>query len=109
MRKDMEVKCIARRWTIVDPETAAQWMQSLPTARERDAATAAFTQTIAQVDPIRGSEWVPQINDPERRRIAAQLIIGGWSFRDVAAARAWLQALTGVDESWKAKTLRGLR
>ena len=83
-------------------------MDAVPShVSERDAATAAFTQTIAQIDPVRASEWVPQINDPEQRRMAAQLVIGGWSFRDVAAARAWLQGLTGVDERWKAKTLRG--
>ena len=76
MRRNMEF-CVALRWAIVDPEAAAQWMQSLPTARERDDATAAFIQTIAQVDPIRGSEWVLQINDPERRKREAQIVIDG--------------------------------
>ncbi|HEY2343375.1 MAG TPA: hypothetical protein VGH90_10115, partial [Chthoniobacteraceae bacterium] len=99
---------ISRKWTWRDPEAAAQWIQTLPDGDDRDAAVSGLAACIQDEDSEQAGDWIGEIKNAEQRKSAAKVLVDKWGAQDSASARTWLQSLSGVDEAWKAKILRGM-
>lgn len=80
---------LARQWARMDPVAAAEWVGNLPEGN--DSAVAAFSRSVAPVDPEASIAWAETITD-EARRVRTLTSVGQTWFRtDPAAAAAWLE------------------
>jgi hypothetical protein len=72
----------------------------------RDAATRIFIERALQQSPAGAAAWVETIADPTLRTEAAQRLFWEMQREDPAAARSWVTTVAGIDEGWRARTLR---
>ena len=97
---------VAEQWSQRDPRGAAEWLAQMPPGSERDSAVHEYAAKVVFADPFAAAEWVEQVADPATRGKAAEAVFSTWSREDSIASRAWLRALPGVDETWRADFLR---
>jgi hypothetical protein len=102
----MTAKAVVGDWYARDPEKVASWVETLPAGNARDQAASAFIGEAVQQSATGAAGWVETITDPKLRRISAREVFSRWNQDDSAGARKWLSGLSGVDENWKARTLR---
>jgi hypothetical protein len=82
------------RWFSYDSQSAAAWVEQLPSGPARDAAAAACARVAVGVDAEAATAWVEQISDASRRMQAAEIVATEWKKRDALAAEAWLERLS---------------
>ncbi len=103
------IVAVAQEWSERDPQASAAWLRKIPDGAEHDAAVGEYTSKVAYCDPAAAAEWVTQVGDPAARAKIAEDVFWLWGNENPTAAGDWLRALPGVDEAWKAKTLRRAR
>lgn len=79
------------RWTHADHQGAAQWMNSLPPGKQRDAAIAGFAPAAAKIDGATAVDWALTLTDPNERRSCLDDVIRKWKETDAEAADAYLK------------------
>jgi hypothetical protein len=104
--RTLAIQTVADLWGENDPKRAAAWLNEMPMGAERDTAVHQFVKQVVNANPGVAADWVEQVADPATREKAAQDMFQAWSGNDPVAARAWLRALPGVREEWKARFLR---
>jgi hypothetical protein len=97
---------IVRSWYDRNADEVARWIESLAPGTNRDEATRVFIDQASQQSPSAAAAWVETIGDPGLRTKAAQEAFWTMQRDDPAAAREWLTNVRGVDEDWRARTLR---
>jgi hypothetical protein len=97
---------VVASWYDRSPEEVARWIESLPSGMNRDAATRIFIERALQQSPAGAAAWVETIADPTLRTEAAQRLFWEMQREDPAAARSWVTTVAGIDEGWRARTLR---
>ena len=93
---------LASHWAGSSPETAGQWAVSLAEQGLRELTLSAFVSSLAVDDPGRALDWLPSIQDQERRTTTLLDIYDTWLDDDLVAGRASLitriPALSNQDE-----------
>jgi hypothetical protein len=99
---------VARSWIVQDPTATAAWVGRLPAGPARDAALSNMIAAVSEVDAEGASRWVDLISDQKQRESGVSEVFTNWVARDSRAAREWLRDLSGVDDKWKARLMKGL-
>jgi hypothetical protein len=81
----------ADQWTHADYQGAAQWMNSLPAGKQRDAAVAGFAPVAAKIDGATAVDWSLTLSDPAERSSCLDDVIRRWKETDTDAANAYLK------------------
>ena len=103
------LKVVAEQWSQRDPRGAAVWLGQMPPGAEHDVAVREYAAKLAFLEPSAAAEWIEQVADPTMRGEAAVSVFFTWNYEDPVAAHAWLRALPGVDEKWRADFFRRVK
>jgi hypothetical protein len=66
-RRQNALSSVVNAWTRTDPAGAAEWMQTLPTGKERDSMVSTFAQQVVQGDPEGALAWAATLSDERQR------------------------------------------
>ena len=72
------------------PETAGNWLKSLPASDERTTAIAAFTDSWADRNPQAALSWAEALKPSEGREAAIDRTVSDWVDVNAVAATEWL-------------------
>ncbi len=72
------------------PDSAANWLQSLPKSEDRNFAIATYASDWCNRDPANAMAWVERLGPEEGRTEALERAFGGWVERQAAGAGEWL-------------------
>ena len=92
-------------WAKQDAARAGEWINTLPTGSSRDVAVANYADTVLALDPRAEALWIESVADSQVRSRWVDLFYSRWHEKDEAAAGAWLQQTTALNEQQKAKLL----
>jgi len=76
--------------SLTDPDTATQWMQSLPKGDTKDRLSAAFIRPMSRDHPQAGFDIAAGIGDSDLRTKALKEVVEQWSKKDPDAATQWI-------------------
>jgi hypothetical protein len=79
------------RWSHADYQGAAQWMNSLPAGKQRDAAVTGFAPVAVKIDGATAVDWALTLTDPAQRNSCLDEVVRKWSETDAEAAGAYLK------------------
>jgi hypothetical protein len=99
---------VVRNWIYQDPAATATWVEGLPAGASRDAALGTMIQHVSEVDAEAASRWVGLFANQKGREGGVSEVYAKWVLRDPHSAREWLRGLSGVDDEWKARLIKGL-
>ena len=91
--RDRALLSVAKEWAAADPETAGQWLQTLPNDTTRASATEAYIATAMKSHPDLAAGWLSAIPDDAKRNKLTQQVTRQWLQKDPAAAQAWLRTI----------------
>lgn len=84
-----EIQSTAKNWVKSDPESASQWLTTLPAGERKDAAINGMLDVLKWHDPASSLAWAGQISQPEARHAAQASILRTWGqWAPTAAAQA---------------------
>lgn len=83
-------------WTQADHKGAAQWLNSLPAGKIRDAAVAGFAPAAAGLDGASAVEWALTLSDPAQRDATLTTVYQTWVKQEPEAAATYLKQ-KGID------------
>jgi hypothetical protein len=74
--------------------------------KSRDAATAAYSSTLARTDPASAARWALQINNPADRNRSITEAVRRWRRVDTVAATVFVQTSAAIPADLKQRLLR---
>lgn len=80
----------ADQWAHADYQGAAQWMNSLPPGKQRDAAISGFAPVAAKIDGATAVDWALTLTDPAQRSSSLDEVVRKWKEIDPEAATSYL-------------------
>ena len=89
------MKQLTSRWSLVDPVSTAEWLNSFPPSESLDPVVGEFVNRICGRDPEGAAGWALSIVDPKSREKAIDQVMQTWSRVDPSASKAWLQQNQG--------------
>lgn len=105
-RNEMSTQ-LAERFGATDPESGAQWLDSLPAGQARDRAMQGYAKTVARKDGGAAMEWALTITNPDLRNAAMHEVASDWFSRNPAEAYTWMRDASELSEEQKQALLRG--
>jgi hypothetical protein len=103
------IETVAAQWSQRDLQGVSAWLETIPEGPDRDASMKEYAAKVTFVDPRAGAASVEQITDSSLREKAASHVYWTWRNEDPASARAWVQGLSGMNETWRARLLKNSR
>ncbi|MES2982801.1 MAG: hypothetical protein V4727_10850 [Verrucomicrobiota bacterium] len=85
------VSNFASSWAHADQMAATQWLNSLPTGKNRDAAVAGFAPAAARLDGASAVDWALTVSDSVQRDSTLKAVIQTWHRKEPEAASAYLK------------------
>lgn len=100
--KNRDLMRFGSAWVRVDETKAVQWIQTLPSAVERDWATTGLVAKVAEDNPTDALNWLRLIQSQEARTAATKTIAVRWLKKDGRAesGRKKFERWPGVTMKW---------
>jgi hypothetical protein len=89
-RRDTAVEKFMEVWSHVQPQQAAEWLDTLDSGPLRDVAVTQFTRTIVPNDPLSALEYADTLSDPADAAILRENLLNAWKKQAPEEAQAWL-------------------
>ena len=80
------------------------WLDGLPT-NEKQMASGLVDSILAQLNPDQAALRIEELQDPERKRKAAERLVTSWAQHDVDRAATWIQAMPEAEQGPLYRTL----
>lgn len=83
---------VMTHWAVVDAPAALDWVQTLSTPAEREAAATTLLTEVAQTQPSEAADWALHLS-PQAGTAPVGKVLAAWAARDRATALAWASRL----------------
>ena len=91
-KRSYAMKQLTSRWSLLDPISTAQWLNTLPPSPAMDPAVGEFVNMISARDPEGAMGWALTIQNQESKNRALRKAYGAWEKVAPQRARNWKQA-----------------